>query len=100
MSKSLQTRDLPENSRKQLKYGATVNHHASSGGATGKQTVISVNRIGTPPIHMHISNTQCKVNKHRHERHAGVQRRRQNIVIPLPPSLPVPEHEVIKDRAD
>lgn len=83
-----------------LKYRATVDHHAFSGGATRKQTVISVDRIRTPPIHMHISNSQSKVNQHRHERHAGVQRPRENIVIPLPPSFPVPEDEVVKDRAD
>nr|GME00326.1 hypothetical protein TorRG33x02_104160 [Ipomoea batatas] len=54
--------------------------------------------IGAPPRYTLVFQPYSEVQQHRHESNPGIQRRRENIVIPLPPFLPVPENEEIEDR--
>lgn len=55
-------------------------------------------RVRPPPVQALILYSKRQVKQHRHEGHAAVQRRRQDVVIPLPPPLPVPENEEVEDR--
>jgi hypothetical protein len=53
-----------------------------------------------PPVDVPVLHGQREVQQHPHERDAGVQRRGEDVVVPLPPHLAVPEHEEVEDDAD
>lgn len=56
--------------------------------------------IGAPPREASILHSQSEIQKHSHESQSSIQRRRQHIIISLPPFFSVPKNEEIEDNSN
>lgn len=54
-------------------------------------------RVRTPPVEGSVLNAEGEVKQDRHERNAAVQSRREDVVVPLPPLLPISKNEEVED---
>ncbi|OAY70275.1 hypothetical protein ACMD2_11842 [Ananas comosus] len=66
----------------------------------GTRREVAVLAGGPPPVEALVLHRHRKVEQHPHHRHPRVQPCRQDVVVPLPPLLPVPVHEEVEHRPD
>lgn len=80
--------------------GTSLHNDALGGGAGGEVAVVDVDVAVAPPVWGDAAAGQAEVDEHAHDGHAGVHRRRQHVVVPLPPRLAAAEHQVVEHGAD
>lgn len=56
--------------------------------------------FGPPPCEAYVLHAQSEVQQHSHEGHSGIQCSRENVVVALPPLLPIPEDEEVEYGPD
>lgn len=76
--------------------GASVNFDPLGGGASGELAVLPGR---APPVQAGVLQSHGEVEQHAHERNAGVERRGEDVVVPLPPPLAVAEDEEVEHRS-
>lgn len=76
---------------------AAVDRHSFRRRACGEVAVLP---SGAPPVQAVVLHAQTEVKQHPHERHSGVQRRGEDVVVSHPPLLPVPVNEEVEDGSD
>ncbi|MQM14205.1 hypothetical protein Taro_047134 [Colocasia esculenta] len=79
-----------------LEHRAALHLDAGRRGALRQWAVV---QLRPPPLEVSPFVLQREEQKHPHEGRPRIQRRRQHVVVPLPPPLAVPEHEVVEDGA-
>lgn len=55
--------------------------------------------VVTPPRHFLVLDAGGEVEEHGHKRNTRIQGRGEDVVVPLPPLLPIPKHEEVEDGA-
>lgn len=76
---------------------ASVHCNTPGSGASSQITMLRI--IVPPPTYISVLYANAEVEQHCHESNTSIQSRREDIVVPLPPFLPVSEHEKVEDCA-